>query len=104
MVIPTQQTIINLINEMGVSEKQPEGIQFTNRDSKVSINNLDLNLYNDDNNSNASDESFVHNDEFNKEFEKEGKDENLTTDEVHENYFQLPFQLHHALLTHNQSK
>ena len=61
VVIPTSKVVIDRVNEMGISEKQPEGVQFTNRDGKVTINDLDLNLDdNDNNNSNASDESFDH--------------------------------------------
>ena len=45
---------------MGILEKQPEGVQFTNRDGKVTISNLNLNLDdNNDENSNASDESLI---------------------------------------------
>ena len=47
---------------MRVSEKQPDGIQFTNLNGKITI--VDLDLYcvdDDDDNSNASYESFVSN-------------------------------------------
>ena len=70
---------------MGTSGKQPEGVQFANRDGRVSINDLDLNLDdNNDDNSNASNESFDHDKEYQKEFEKEEKTrfEDLATDEV----------------------
>ena len=50
---------------MGVSEKQPEGIQFTGLDGKITIHDLDLNRVDDDNdNSNASNKSFVHDKEY----------------------------------------
>ena len=88
VVIPTPQTVVDRINEMGVSEEQPEGIQFTNRDDRVTINDLDFNL---DNNSNASDKRFVHNNEYEKEFKKEGQDEDLATNKTQEDHFQLPF-------------
>ena len=42
VVIPTLKTVIYWVNEMGISEKEPEGVQFTNRDGRVIINNLDI--------------------------------------------------------------
>ena len=65
VVIPTTKTVVGRIDEMGLSEKKPEGIQFTNRDSRVSTNNLNLNLNNiDDNNSNVSDKNFNHDEDY----------------------------------------
>ena len=65
VVIPTPTTIIDRVNEMGTSEKQPERVQFTNRDGRISINVLDVNLDdNDDDDSNASKESFDYNKEY----------------------------------------
>ena len=60
---------------MGTSEKHPEGVQFTNRDGKVTINDLDLNLNNnnDDDDSNAFNESLDPDKEYQEEFEKEEK-------------------------------
>ena len=37
VLIPTSSTIIDRVNEMGHLEKQPEGVQFTNKDVRVSI-------------------------------------------------------------------
>ena len=85
VVIPTLKTIIDRVNEIGISKKQPEGVQFTNRDGRGNINNLDLNLDDNDNDdSKASDESFDHDKEYQEEFEKEEKMrfDNLATDEV----------------------
>ena len=107
VVIPTTKTDIDRIDEMGTLEKQPEGVQFRNKDGKVTINDLDLNLNDDDNNdSNASDESFFHDKEYQEEFNKEEKMrfEDLATDEVQDDHFQLPLQQHQALLTFNKSK
>ena len=54
------------------SEKQPEGVQSTNKDGRVSINNLDLNLDDDNSDdSNASDESFDNDKKYQDEFDKE---------------------------------
>ena len=107
VVIPTPKTVIDRVNELGISEKQPEEVQFTNRDNRVSINDLNLNLdNNDDDNSNTSDESFDNNKEYQGDFDKEGKDNNLATNEVQEDHLQLPFQQHQTatLLTDNPSK
>ena len=79
---------------MRATEKQPNGIQFTNMDEKVTIHDLDLNRANDDNNnSNASNESFDHDEEYQKEFDKEeDEDEDLTTNKTQEDCFQNPIQ------------
>ena len=68
---------------------------------------MDLNLNNDDDdNSNASDESFDHDKEYQEEFGKEEKTrfDNLATEKTQDDHFQLQFQQHQALLTFNQSK
>ena len=99
VVIPTLKTVIDRVNGIRISEKQPEGVKFTDRDGRVSINDLNLNLDNDnDNDSNASNESFDHDKEYQDEFDREGKDEDLATNKVQDNHFQLPFQQYHALL------
>ena len=54
---------------MGYSKKQPEGVKIINKDGRVSINDLDLDLDdNYDNNSNASDEGFDHDKEYQDKF------------------------------------
>ena len=54
VVIQTSQTIIDQVNQMGFSEKQPEGIQVLDKDGKVTIHNLaSINFDNNNNNSNA---------------------------------------------------
>ena len=82
---------------MGASEKQFDGIQFTNMDGKVTIHDLDLNHANDDDNddntSNASDESLDYDEEYQKEFDnKTNGDEDLATNETQEDYFQNPIK------------
>lgn len=67
VIILTSKTVIDPINKIKILKKQPEGVQFTNRDGKVSISDLDLNLDNNDNNdSNTSDKRFDHNKEYQK--------------------------------------
>ena len=51
-IIPTTQTVRDRINEMAAVEKQQEGVQFTDKDGKVTINDMDLNL-----NDNGDDDS-----------------------------------------------
>ena len=109
VLIPTPTTIIVRINEIGWSEKQPEGVQFTDKDGKVAINDLYLNLDDDDyDDSNASDESFFNNQEHQEKHnkEKETRFDNLATDKAQQTQFQLPFQLHQAatLLVDDLSK
>ena len=82
VVIPTPQTIIDQVDQMGASES-----------GRITIHGLNLNRADDDdNNSNASDESFVNNEEYQKEFtnNKIG-DEGLATDETQEDHFLLLF-------------
>ena len=102
VIITTSKTVIDRNNELGISEKQPESVQFTDKDIRVRISDLDLNLNDDDRN--ASDESFDHDEEYHKEFDKESKDKDLATGKVHDTHFQLPFQQHHALVTDKPSK
>ena len=50
---------------MGVSEKQPDGIQFTNMDGRVTIYDLDFKHDDDDDDdNNSSDECFEHNNKY----------------------------------------
>ena len=101
VVIPTPASVTDRVNKMDTAEEQPKGIQFSNQDRRVTINDLDLNIHDDDADSNASDKSFKHDEEYQKEFDnnKRNGDEDLNTDEIQEYHFNLPFQQHHALLT-----
>ena len=75
-------------------------------DRKVTINDLDLNHANDDNdNSNASDESFDHDEEYQKEFDnKENRDEDLAINKTQKDQFQNPIQQHHSHLTNSKAR
>ena len=101
VIIPTPTTIFDRINKMGKSEKQSEGVQFTKKDGKVIIRDLDLNLDDDDDDdSNASDESFVNNQEYQDKHDKEEENifDDLATEEAQETHFNFHFnytkQLH----------
>ena len=48
VVIPTPASVTDRVNKMGIAEKQPEGIEFSYRDGRVTINDLDLNMDDDD--------------------------------------------------------
>ena len=92
---------------MGASEKQPNGIQFTNMNGKVTIHDLDPNRADDDNdnNSNASNESFDHDEQYQKEFDnKTDGEKDLATNETQEDHFQTPIQQHHLLLTNSKAR
>ena len=82
---------------MGVSEKQPDGIQFTNMDGRVIIYDLDLNR-DDDDDSNASGKIFQNNNKYQKELHDEIKtsEQGLVTDETQDEHFQDLFQQHNT--------
>lgn len=62
VLIQIPQTVFDQINEIWVSENQLEDrIQFTNRDDRVTITGLNLNLDDNNNGSSVSDESFDYN-------------------------------------------
>ena len=106
VVIPTLRTIVDQVNQLGASEKQPDGIQFINMDGKVTIHDLDLNRADDDNDaSNVSDERLDHDKEYKKEFDNQtNRDEDLATDKNQEDYFQNPIQQQHLLLTNSKAR
>ena len=81
VVIPTPQIFIDQVDQMGASEKQSEGIQFTNMDERVTIHDLHLNRAdNDDDDSNTSGKNFHHDEEYKKEFDNnKNGDEDLAT-------------------------
>ena len=49
---------------MEASEKQWDGISFTSMDGRVAMHDLDLNRADDDDNSDAPDESFDNDEEY----------------------------------------
>ena len=89
VVISTPQTVIDQVDQVGASEKQSEGIQLTNMDGRVTIHDLDLNhVDDDDSNSNASDESFDYDKQYQKEFDNNANgDKDFATDEIQEDHF-----------------
>lgn len=66
--IPTSSYVINRINVIGEARDQPNGIKFSTMDYRVSVWDLELNQ-NDD--SNASINSFVPNEKYEKKFNDE---------------------------------
>ena len=94
MKAPMTQSIIKLVNNMGKEEGQVEGIEFWDFFERTTINDIELGnnsngmLDNDDlydNNSNASDETFVLDE---KKIEEEYKRDRIL-DEAEENTEQL---------------
>ena len=88
-VIPTPTTIIDQVNAMGEAEHQPEGIHFSGIDGKITIHDLDLNTGDNDSDSNASDDDFQPDDEYQKEFDDEAKlqGQGLVSDESQDDHF-----------------
>jgi hypothetical protein len=76
---------IKLVEDIAEAENQPEGLEFANINGKVTLDDF-IDGINDDNNndSNASDDDFVHDEEYQKEFNEETrleKNEGLAVDE-----------------------
>ena len=68
---------------MEILAKQQEDVQITDRDGRVSISGLNLNVDdNEDNDSNKLDYSFDYDKEYQEEFKKEEKDKDLVINKV----------------------
>jgi hypothetical protein len=75
---------IKLVEDIAESENQPEGPEFANINGKVTLDDFIEGINDDDDDSNASDNDFVHGEEYQKEFNKETrleKNEGLAVDE-----------------------
>jgi hypothetical protein len=70
--IPTTDVIINTVNNIGEQEKQPEGIEFSDMHGKITLQDFAEDIGNDDD-SNASDEDFKIDQEYQDEIENEMK-------------------------------
>jgi hypothetical protein len=76
---------IKLVEDIAKAENQPEGLEFANINGKVTLDDFIEGINDgDDNNSNVSDDDFVHNEKYQKEFNEETrleKNEGLAVDE-----------------------
>jgi hypothetical protein len=76
---------IKLVEDIAETENQPEGLEFANINGKVTFDDFIEEINDgDDDNSNASGDDFVHDEEYQKEFNEETrlkKNEGLAVDE-----------------------
>ena len=98
-IIPTSDATIKTINDIGEQENQPEGIEFSDLNGRVTLQDFAENDIDED--SNASDEDFV----MDKEYEDEEEHENalderdgIINNDEQEDYFQTPIQQHNNVL------
>ena len=106
VTIPTSQSNIQAVNDIGEQERQPEGIEFSDINGRITIHDLADN----DDDSNASDDDFKIDEEYQDEIEKERKLEEKDTPDndadpdskefgdvepdSQNDYFQNPIQQH----------
>jgi hypothetical protein len=82
-VISPNADHIKFVDDMADAENQPEGIKFVNINSKVILYDFNEGI-NDNDDSNASDDDFEHENEYQQEFSKEARmemSERIATDE-----------------------
>jgi hypothetical protein len=97
-IIPTSESNIRTVNDIGEQESQPEGIQFSNLNGEVTLQDFAENDNNED--SNASDDDFKINDEYKEEMANEvalEEEESVVGNDdpdAQEDYFQTPIQQH----------
>jgi hypothetical protein len=75
---------IKLVEDIAKAENQPEGLEFANINGKVTLDDFIEGINDNDDDSNASDDDFVHHVEYQKEFNEETrleKNEGLAVDE-----------------------
>jgi hypothetical protein len=93
VITPTADHI-KFVNDMADGENQPEGLEFAGINGKVTLEDfmdgIDNDDDDDDDDSNASDDDFVHDEEYQREFNEETrleKNEGLAIDENHADAF-----------------
>jgi hypothetical protein len=88
VITPTADHI-KFVNGMADGENQPEGLEFADINSKVTLEDF-MDGINDDDDRNASDDDSVHDEEYQREFNEETrleKNEGLAIDENHTDAF-----------------
>jgi hypothetical protein len=83
VITPTADHI-KFVEGMAEAENQPEGLEFADINGKVTLEDFMEGIDDDDNDSNASDDDFVHDEEHQTEFNEEAnleRNEGLTVDE-----------------------
>ena len=104
-IIPTNDAMINAVNDVGEQECQPEGIEFSDINGRITLEDFTAN--DDDDDSNASDDDF----KLDKEYEDEAQDElDLEEEEgilgtndpdSQEDHFQTAIQQHNTNVSNN---
>jgi hypothetical protein len=89
VIAPTADHI-KFVNDMAEAENQLEGLEFADVNSKVTLEDFMDGIDNDEDDSNVSDDDFVHDKEYQKEFNEETrleKNEGLAINENHADAF-----------------
>jgi hypothetical protein len=104
-IIPTTDAIIETVNNIGEQEEQPEGIEFSNINGEITLQDFADN--DNDEDSNASDDDFQLDKEYQEEVDneialeqEEGEVGNDDPDSQ-EDYFQTPIQQHESNVRDN---
>jgi hypothetical protein len=66
---------IKLVEDIAEAENQPEGLEFANINGNITLDDFIEGINDDDDNSSASDVGFVHDEEYQKEFNEETRHE-----------------------------
>jgi hypothetical protein len=104
-VIPTSEAVIKTVNDTGEQEKQPEGIEFSDLNGRITLEDFSRNDKDDD--SNASDDDFVLDEEYKEEEKADAaleEEEGTVGDDdpdTQEEYFQTPIQQHNTNVSNN---
>jgi hypothetical protein len=104
-IIPTSEATIKTVNDIGEHKSQPEGIEFSDLNGRITLQDFADNDNDDD--SNASDADF----KIDEEYKDEEKEEIALEEEEgsvgnndpgsQEDYFQTPIQQHNSSVIHN---
>jgi hypothetical protein len=103
--IPTTDAIIETVNSIGEQESQPEGIEFSGINCRITLQDFAANENDDD--SNASDNDLKMDEEYQNEIDNETKlkkEEGIVGNDdpdSQEDYFQNPIQQHNAAVEDN---
>jgi hypothetical protein len=106
-VIPTSEATIKTVNVIGEQESQPEGIEFSDLNGRITLQYFADNDNDNDEDSNASDEVFKideeYKDEVNDEVALEEENGSVGNDDPdsQEDYFQTPIQQHENSVREN---
>jgi hypothetical protein len=104
-IIPTTDAVIETVNDIGEQEEQPEGIEFSNINGEITLQDFADN--DNDEDSNASDDDFQLVKEYQEEvddeiaLEKEEGEVGNDNPDSQEDYFQTPIQQHNSNVRDN---